>query len=42
MFQVSPEGELNTALVEWTAFDDNVYNVFVPYYPLLTTDTRCV
>lgn len=39
VFQVSPEGELNTALVEWTAFDDNVYNVFVPYYPLLTTDT---
>ena len=39
VFQVSAEGELNTALVEWTAFDDNVYNAFVPYYPLLTTDT---
>ena len=39
VFQVSAQGELDTALVEWTAFDDNVYNVFVPYYPLLTTDT---
>lgn len=39
LFQVSKTGDLNTAIVEWTAFDDNVYNAFVPYYPLLTTDT---
>lgn len=39
LFQVSSTGDLDTAIVEWTAFDDNVYNVFVPYYPLLTTDT---
>ncbi len=39
LFQVSSTGDLNTAIVEWTAFDDNVYNVFVPYYPMLTTDT---
>lgn len=39
LFQVNSTGDLNTAIVEWTAFDDNVYNVFVPYYPLLTTDT---
>lgn len=39
LFQVSATGDLNTAIVEWTAFDDNVYNAFVPYYPMLTTDT---
>lgn len=39
IFQVSAEGEPNTALIEWSGFDDNVYNAFVPYYPLLTTDT---
>ena len=39
VFQVSAEGELDTALIEWSGFDDNVYNAFVPYYPLLTTDT---
>lgn len=39
LFQVEAEGDLNTAIVEWTAFDDNVYNAFVPYYPMLTTDT---
>ena len=39
LFQVSAAGDLNTAIVEWTAFDDNVYNAFVPYYPMLTTDT---
>ena len=39
LFQVNATGELDTAIIEWTAFDDNVYNAFVPYYPLLTTDT---
>lgn len=42
LFQVSKTGDLDTAIVEWTAFDDNVYNAFVPYYPLLTTDTADV
>ena len=42
MFQVSATGDLDTAIVEWTAFDDNVYNAFVPYYPILTTDTASV
>ncbi len=42
MFQVSTTGALETAIVEWTAFDDNVYNAFVPYYPILTTDTADV
>ena len=42
LFQVSSTGELDTAIVEWTAFDDDVYNAFVPYYPLLTTDTADV
>lgn len=42
LFQVSATGDLNTAITEWTAFDDDVYNAFVPYYPLLTTDTADV
>ena len=31
-----------SAITEWTAFDDDVYNAFVPYYPMLTTDTADV
>ena len=42
LFQVSNTGDLNTAITEWTAFDDDVYNAFVPYYPMLTTDTADV
>ena len=42
LFQVSATGDLNTAITEWTAFDDDVYNAFVPYYPMLTTDTADV
>ena len=42
LFQVSASGDLNTAITEWTAFDDDVYNAFVPYYPMLTTDTADV
>ena len=42
LFQVSSTGDLNTAITEWTAFDDDVYNAFVPYYPMLTTDTADV
>ena len=39
---MSASGDLNTAITEWTAFDDDVYNAFVPYYPMLTTDTADV
>ena len=28
-----------TDTVEWVAMDNGCYNVFVPYYPMLTTDT---
>ncbi len=38
IFQVYPEGgALGT--VEWVAMNDAAINVFVPYYPMLTTDT---
>lgn len=30
LFQVSSTGELDTAIVEWTAFDDDVYNGLRP------------
>ena len=37
IFQVYPEGgALGT--VEWVAMNDAAINVFVPYYPMLTTD----
>ena len=42
LFQVSATGDLNTGITEWTAFADDVYNAFVPYYPMLTTDTADV
>ena len=38
IFQVSAEDSL-TDTVEWVAMDDAAWNAFVPYYPMLTTDT---
>ena len=39
IYQIYPEGEPETSIVEWIAMDDCKYNVFLPYYPMLTTDT---
>ena len=36
IFQVTGEGALGT--VEWVAMNDAAINVFIPYYPMLTTD----
>ena len=38
IFQISGE-DGPTDTVEWIAMDDACYSVFVPYYPMLTTDT---
>ena len=38
IFQISAE-DGPTDTVEWVAMDDACYSVFVPYYPMLTTDT---
>lgn len=38
IFQIFPEDSL-TDTVEWVAMDDGEYNAFVPFYPMLTTDT---
>lgn len=38
IFQISAEDGL-TDTVEWVAMDDGCYSVFVPYFPMLTTDT---
>lgn len=38
IFQISSEDSL-TDTVEWVAMDDGEYNAFVPFYPMLTTDT---
>ena len=39
IFQVLPEAEPETKLIEWCTMDDGRFNVLIPYYPLLTTDT---
>ncbi len=38
IFQISAEDSI-TDTVEWVSLDDAAINVFVPYYPMLTTDT---
>lgn len=38
IFQVFPEGGAK-GTVEWVAMDDAGWSAFVPYYPMLTTDT---
>lgn len=38
IFQLTAEDSL-TDTVEWVAMDDATMSVFVPYYPMLTTDT---
>ncbi len=38
IFQVSAEDSL-TDTVEWVAMDHGCYSPFIPYYPMLTTDT---
>ena len=38
IFQVAKEDSI-TDTVEWVAMDDAALSVFVPYYPMLTTDT---
>lgn len=38
IFQTFAEDSM-TDTVEWVAMDNGCYNVFVPYYPMLTTDT---
>ncbi len=37
IFQIYPQGGV-TGTVEWVAMNDAAINVFVPYYPMLTTD----
>lgn len=37
IFQIASEDSI-TDTVEWIAMDNGCYNVFVPYYPMLTTD----
>lgn len=38
IFQISEEDSI-TDTVEWVAMDDASYSVFIPYYPMLTTNT---
>lgn len=37
-FEIAPEGAPETAIVEWLSMNDNQYSLFVPYFPMLTTE----
>ena len=39
MYRFYPEEEQELGTVEWFAMDNTMYNVFVPSYPMLLTDT---
>ena len=39
LYRFYPEAEPETGTVEWSSMDNNQYNVFVPDYPVLMTDT---
>ena len=39
MYRFYPEEEQDLGTVEWFAMDNTAYNVFVPSYPMLLTDT---
>ena len=37
-FQIHADAEAAVGTVEWVSMDNAAYNVFVPYYPMLTAD----
>ena len=39
LYRFYPEAEPELGTVEWSSMDNNQYNVFVPGYPVLMTDT---
>lgn len=39
LYQIAPEAEPVLGTVEWSTMDDLRYNVYVPCYPMLLTDT---
>lgn len=39
VFQIRPEGNEETATVEWIGMDHGAYGVTIPYYPMLLNDT---
>jgi hypothetical protein len=39
LYRFYPEAEPELGTVEWSSMDNNQYNVFVPDYPVLMTDT---
>lgn len=39
LYRFYPEEETELGIVEWASMDNNQYNVFVPDYPVLLTDT---
>lgn len=38
-FQIFSDRPVNSGTVEWVSLDTGAYNVFIPYYPLLLTET---
>ncbi len=39
LYRFYPEADPEMGIVEWSSMDNNCYNVFVPGYPVLMTDT---
>lgn len=39
IFQIRPEGNEETATIEWVGMDHGAYGVTIPYYPMLLDDT---
>lgn len=39
IFQIFAEGDMETSTIEWVAMNNCAYNVFIPFYPVLTSDT---
>ena len=38
IFQISPNGAMETSTIEWLALEHGQYTVAIPYFPVLTTD----
>ena len=38
IFQISPNGAMETSTIEWLAMEHGQYTVAIPYFPVLTTD----
>ncbi|MDO4483480.1 MAG: C69 family dipeptidase [Clostridia bacterium] len=38
IFEINPDADVKVGAVEWVSMNDNAFSLFVPYYPMMTTD----